>query len=181
MNEAKNKQVIKTHEIVCCALMELMNQLQFREIKISAITKKAGIARVTFYRNFSTKEDIIRIYLRQLYRELFTMSKRQDEITMGQMIHVIFKITELQKPILRKLFEHDLEYLVMEEFIDIVEKALKEILDDVDIAEYFIQFQIGGFTKIILNWVKEDCEKSAPHVCKQIMNLMQVYQLKPKM
>ncbi|MCA1026536.1 TetR/AcrR family transcriptional regulator [Cytobacillus kochii] len=180
MNEATNKQVTKTREIVCSALMELMNQFQFREIKISAITKQAGIARITFYRNFGTKEDIIRIYLRQLYRDLFNMRKKQDNLTIAQMIHMMFMITELQKPVLRKLFAHDLEYLVMEEFIEMIEEGLSEVFTDVDIAEYLIQFQIGGFTKIILNWVKEDCEKNATHFCNQITNLMNHYQLNTK-
>ncbi|MBQ6395105.1 MAG: TetR/AcrR family transcriptional regulator, partial [Atopobiaceae bacterium] len=42
------------------ALIELMGEKQFESITISEITERAEVARVSFYRNFSGKADVLR-------------------------------------------------------------------------------------------------------------------------
>lgn len=44
------------------ALFKLMDDYDYNEIKIVDITQRAGVSRATFYRNFKTKEDIIKYY-----------------------------------------------------------------------------------------------------------------------
>ena len=45
------------------ALKCLMQNKKYSEITIMELSKKAGLDRKTFYRNFETKEDVIRFYL----------------------------------------------------------------------------------------------------------------------
>lgn len=40
--------------------------MPYSDITISQICQRAGIARQTFYRNFETKDDVIRYYLNHL-------------------------------------------------------------------------------------------------------------------
>ena len=42
------------------ALLQLMGKMDYDKITITEITKKAGVNRVTFYRNFNSKDDIIK-------------------------------------------------------------------------------------------------------------------------
>ncbi len=48
-----------TRESICTALLDLMDKQDFNGISISAIVKRAGVSRQSFYRNYSTKEDVI--------------------------------------------------------------------------------------------------------------------------
>ena len=54
-----NMQNILTKESIFTALMILMEKKDFKEISITEITKKAGVSRMAFYRNYDEKEDII--------------------------------------------------------------------------------------------------------------------------
>ena len=51
------------------ALAFLIDKKAFSEITISELVKKAGIARSTFYRNYESKEDIIRSSIRKTLLE----------------------------------------------------------------------------------------------------------------
>lgn len=51
------------------ALAFLIDEKEFSEITISELVKKAGIARSTFYRNYESKEDIIRSSIRKTLME----------------------------------------------------------------------------------------------------------------
>lgn len=57
-NMAKNREVLAPGYIME-ALLLLMESTPYPSISISAICKKAGVARTTFYRNFSRKEDVL--------------------------------------------------------------------------------------------------------------------------
>ena len=41
------------------ALLQLMQAESFESISITDITKRAGVSRVSFYRNFDSKEDVL--------------------------------------------------------------------------------------------------------------------------
>ena len=59
-NEYKNN-IVK--ESLTDALFKLMSKREFNDITISELSKKAGVSRLSFYRNYNSKEDIIINYL----------------------------------------------------------------------------------------------------------------------
>ena len=55
----KNRQSERTKKNVYNALIELMKGKSFDQISIVNIVVEADIARLTFYRNYSSKEDVV--------------------------------------------------------------------------------------------------------------------------
>ena len=49
-------------EYIINALFNLMKKKNFENISITEITNKAGVSRNSFYRNFNSKEDIVKGY-----------------------------------------------------------------------------------------------------------------------
>lgn len=56
-NEQKNTYV---KQQLTQALLELLQKKTLAEISVSELTERAGVGRVSFYRNFHTKEDILK-------------------------------------------------------------------------------------------------------------------------
>ncbi|MCE3020504.1 TetR/AcrR family transcriptional regulator [Parvimonas micra] len=50
-------------EQIIQATIVLLNEKEMNQISISDITDKAQVNRVSFYRNFETKEEIIKTYI----------------------------------------------------------------------------------------------------------------------
>ena len=59
-NEIANNIV---RESLTDALFTLMSKKEFNDITITELSKKAGVSRLSFYRNYTSKEEIIVKYL----------------------------------------------------------------------------------------------------------------------
>jgi len=56
-------------ECITKALLQLMKKKPISDITITELVERAGVARVSFYRNFTSKENVIEQYLILLIRE----------------------------------------------------------------------------------------------------------------
>jgi len=63
MERKSNQEVINA---ITEALYELLDEKNINEISIKELTEKAGVSRVSFYRNFDSKEEIIRKDLKRI-------------------------------------------------------------------------------------------------------------------
>ena len=64
-NEIANN-IVK--ESLTDALFTLMSNKEFNDITITELSKKAGVSRLSFYRNYTSKEEIIIKYLDDNYQ-----------------------------------------------------------------------------------------------------------------
>ena len=60
--------LLLTCEYITEALLQLMNKKNYENITITDIAERAGVTRITFYRNFNTKDDIVKQYVQKLYK-----------------------------------------------------------------------------------------------------------------
>lgn len=66
-NEESNK---VTREALQIAMFKLMGKLPFEKIAISDITKRAGVSRAAFYRNYNSKEELVQELCQSVFTEL---------------------------------------------------------------------------------------------------------------
>ena len=66
-----NQQSIASRKRITNALLSLMERLPYHEITITQICQEAQIVRQTYYRNFSQKDDILRLHVASLLKEYF--------------------------------------------------------------------------------------------------------------
>ncbi len=52
------------------ALIELLKKQDFSELTVSALAKRAGLGRATFYRNFDAIDDVLRFIIDRAFEEL---------------------------------------------------------------------------------------------------------------
>lgn len=56
-------------ECITTALLQLLSKRSLESISITELTQRAGVGRVSFYRNFESKEDVLRRHLGKLIKE----------------------------------------------------------------------------------------------------------------
>ena len=56
-------------ECITTALLQLMNEKTLSQISVTELVERAGVARVSFYRNFSSKENVIEQHLINLIKK----------------------------------------------------------------------------------------------------------------
>lgn len=93
-----NSAHVLVEECIESAFFELLKTKKFEDITITEIIKKSGVSRMGFYRNFSSKEDIIENLVFKCFDQSIT------EITTARQLD--FSITKIIETSLTKLQEH---------------------------------------------------------------------------
>ena len=73
-------------DCIFTALILLMEQKDYHQITITDIAKKAGVSRMTYYRTYSSKEDILIQYFNKVTQELSMEIRGFPDITPYQLI-----------------------------------------------------------------------------------------------
>ena len=77
MPRTKDQNLLARERIVA-ALTELMSQKDYASITITEITQKADVSRMTYYRNYSSKEDILRRFMSDVGERIHAKIVEQD-------------------------------------------------------------------------------------------------------
>ncbi len=115
-NEGRNAYVI---EHITDALLKLLRDNPIRDISISQLCDVAMIGRASFYRNFESKEDILRMYIRKLFQEWTDSQGQNDDKSLSEWVMVMFSHFERYKDFYSLLNERKLTYLLKDVIIGI--------------------------------------------------------------
>ncbi|WP_150538517.1 TetR/AcrR family transcriptional regulator [Actinobacillus vicugnae] len=100
-------------ESITEALLRLMQQKDFYTITVTELTNLAGVSRVSFYRNFGSKEDVL---IKHMYeRSIATFAKLQTTNVRERLIG-LFKVTDELGDILDLLYAQQLSHLFLQYF-----------------------------------------------------------------
>jgi AcrR family transcriptional regulator len=77
-NSAKrDRRVIRTSRQIDAAFVELLGRRAYGNIRVSDITKKAGVGRATFYAHYSSKDDLLSSQFRRIVAPML-VAQRHD-------------------------------------------------------------------------------------------------------
>ncbi|MFV8211548.1 TetR/AcrR family transcriptional regulator [Streptococcus pluranimalium] len=147
------------------ALWELLEDKFFEKISVSELVERAGIGRVTFYRNFSNKEEVLE---RSFNLELQAwLLKRQIDLSDWSDAHLLLALRQFfdfwyeQQDKIRLLTANHLDYLLEE----VLERYFKERLGDLT-DDFHLQFIVGGFFRVLKTWVARGCKESPDDIMR---------------
>ena len=156
-NQEKNTYV-KTQ--LTAALLELLEEKALRDISISEIASAAGVHRVSFYRNYREKEDILREHVHTTY-ERWTRSHPEREAQDGdEQIRRFFAYLEDNGPFYRLLQRRELLHLLKEALLASVGPK-PEFPNVFAYATAFMASGLYGWTE---EWFKRGMQESAEEI-----------------
>lgn len=153
-NEGRNLYVI---EHITESLLILLKDKEIEDISISELCDHAGIGRASFYRNFRSKEDILRAYINKLFDGWRSNWEKNNSIVLSSGIGMIFEHFEQYKEFYHLLNKRHLIYLLKDILLDIVE--LKPDLPKADAyAKAFVAYSLYGWIEV---WFQRGMQESA--------------------
>ena len=107
-------------ESITEALLILMKQKPFAQINITEIVQKAGVGRVTFYRNYSSKEDVLVSTLNEAATQWWTAFRTEAR---SDYVEALFAHCMTVRAIVLLLYEQDLMHLLFRNVNDLLGPA----------------------------------------------------------
>jgi AcrR family transcriptional regulator len=171
-NKSENRQVNRTRNWIFEALIILMKETPYEEISISAIADRAGVARQSFYRNFTSRDDIIVKFFEQVFHEFVNDSKHDSVVDAKKMYELYFATLYKRKEALLTINRASLDYLIFKILLSYSEYfkryALQLNSNEYQILkDYFIEYQFGGILAITMEWIEKGMNE-APDKLGQI-------------
>lgn len=160
------------------ALIKLMEQKKYSEITIKELAERAGLDRKTFYRNFETKEDVIRFYLDGTCRDYIDNLRREYCLTTYSVSRAYFTTCRMHADFLRLLDKNELLPLLLVTF-DAYLPMLHKMFEDeqskenpVYDSEYALSFFTGGFWNISIKWMRNGSKETPEEMARIVEELM---------
>ncbi len=121
------------------ALIELMKNKKYKKITNKDITQKAGLGDITIYRNFKSKDEIIKYYLSSIFEKM--KKNWKDDENIG---YQIFKFFEKNKQIIDLLYKANLQYLLIDNILALHDYK-KEDPDVIAYSKVTVAYLIFGW------------------------------------
>lgn len=159
-----------TKESIEQALLQLMAKKEYSKISITDITRRAGVSRTAYYRNYSSKDDILSHYIQSIGKKMSDALNKYDAIT------------ETKKSWLTLLDEVDyysIQFKVLlnagfaEKILLEFQKSMNEGISPKQVNLYYSNiYWAGAITSIVFAWVKNDMNVSKEKIATLGCSLM---------
>lgn len=166
-NELKRREVLRvsnlesnrlTKECICTALLSLLTVETFDKITVTAIINRSGVSRAGFYRNYSSKEDVLEEIGNELLRflsDFISNSKYQDNPKL--LYFDLFKAIETNSETFRLLIKAKVPHSFLFQTGPLVEQPVQNKTS----KERYRYLAINkALTEVIIDWFENGMVES---------------------
>lgn len=154
------------------ALLSLMQSKSLQDISVKELVKKAGVSRMTYYRYFSSKEEIISNYLDYVLSEYEILVEHSKSASFHSYEHILSSLLFFQK---YKTFAISLRTAGMEGMLlDAINNYVRQqssFSADKPVRSYSYYFYAGAFFNIYMQWILEDTITPATEIASIISKI----------
>jgi len=161
----------KTQMLIIESLLGLMKKKHYDSISVAEITRNALVARNSFYRNFSSKDEILNVHIRQLielYDRSLEVRMKFALLSPNLMARVFFPFFRTHSDFLLEIQRNNLTALLIDEFAIYLDSVLHKNKNDASVPRrshhselcYYLMFHSAGLCQVLLYWLKGGCLES---------------------
>ena len=148
------------------AMIILMSEKPYESISISEITKRAGVSRTAFYRNYSSKEDVIREIgklvidkLSSILRNIKTAEDIHDRLV------EFFEQMKAHKEQIELLIKGDVSLNLLFPNAHILENVIPSSSQ----TEHYRMVAVdSALVGVVKEWIRNDCDLSPEEMARII-------------
>lgn len=159
-----------TRESIELALISLLKTKKFNEISITEITKKAGVSRTAYYRNYKSKEEILSTCIKTIMNNTSNALLQYNVLdnTKETWIALLLKVKENYKEY-KLLLSTGYRSFIIDEF----NKSMNYNISKKQFELYYSNlYWAGALSNVILQWIEDDMNIPIEQIAELGSNLM---------
>ena len=149
-----NRQINRTMNVIFDALLKKMQIKPFHEISIVEITEQADVARLSFYRHFNTKEDIIIFKIKEIVGRFVRKMNTSTISASKDILDMLLGMVDNYRSIFNVIINNNLYGLIVQSFSPEIKMITKRLFGLLDSDTYVLTFYEGAFVNLIIEWVR---------------------------
>lgn len=169
---AQNKQSERSKQWLEEALLSLMQKKHFQDITVTDITEKAGVSRLTFYRNFESKEDVLLRYFDRLFQSYLQEVQNDSSCTLHHALCKCFEYWQCHAKESGLLIRDDLAMLLYKPYGQYLDQVLENVSMPFLLSPTQKRFVVGGLYFSMLHWLEAGCSQTPGEMAAEILELV---------
>ncbi|MGN1053237.1 MAG: TetR/AcrR family transcriptional regulator [Candidatus Scatosoma sp.] len=139
------------------ALLALIEKNAYDSITITALCKKAGVSRMAFYGNFSSKDDILKSIITGLQKDLVLRIGSPFRKPVTEQWYVgLFRFVKEKASVLKLIFDAGFQVKYLELVNGILQRHKNMAAEEV----YLRLFWCGGIVNAVIYWIAHGLKES---------------------
>ena len=169
----KQSQIDRTCGWIEDALITFCQQGRYADVTIGELCKKAGVARPTFYRHYSSKEDVIRSKIEGIFGEFLASLEEIgfDVVTVEQVNIATLECWRQNEVFFRLGRFNELKRIIFSETDKEMEQLTKLTKVYAEMDPYLRAFRYWGMKGIMVEWINQDMRQTPHEIHAALMNL----------
>ncbi len=158
-NAARNTYV---REHITAALLQLLREKPLRAVSVSELCERAGVGRASFYRNFSDKEDILRVRIHRLFHAWMQEAGLGTDRPLSELLRSLFTHFEQHRDFYELLNRQGLIYLLKDVVFELC-GARPDCSKEEAYARAYFTYALYGWIEV---WFQRGMRESAEEIAE---------------
>ena len=163
-NQEKNSYVRKQ---ILCALLDMMREQDYNSIPVNALTKQAGVGRASFYRNFTSKEDVLRQEANRLANEWAEEWRLLEPTAPNEFLVLLLNFYKKHSEFYMLLYQAGLSEIVLDTILKSAE-ITPELPNAVAYLKSAMAYMVYGW---VIEWIRRGMQESGTELAKMITQM----------
>ena len=152
-----------TRESLEISLMQLLEKKELKKITISELVERAGVSRAAFYRNYSSKEQILEEIFKNTVQGITDkLEEFNFKTEMYQIWLFIFKEAKKEARVISLAIDYNFEKLLTQAVFDFLEKRNRNAKKMTN--SYMNSFWSSAVVSVLSKWIKDGMKVPAEKI-----------------
>ena len=161
----------KVKDSLLAALTELEQSEKWSNITITALIQKSGVARSSFYRNFSSIEDIVDYGIMQMHKKYWNETPSPvEDFHDKELMYFKFRFYKENADILRIFHCTQTQQTLLSVINDFVIDACGDMPCS-SISKYDLYYYSGAFYNMVIHWLENGAKESPEEMADEFLRL----------
>ena len=174
----ENPMATRSKDSLTQALLELMQEIPYREISIRTLTERAGLSRQAFYSNFLNMDSVLIRHMLGLLEDILQQIQTEQINTMEKLASMYADIVVANAKLFRLLVENELTGLVVRVYSQHLDKLPPVLACQRDHRtetekKYCDAFWVAGFVQVFAAWIFDNMKTGKDEIVSIICDIMQ--------
>lgn len=161
----------KVKDSLLGALIKLAQDSKWSSISITALIKQAGVARSSFYRNFSSIEDIVDYGIAQMNERYKQENPSPDENFRNRgLMYFKFRFFKEHANLLLTFHHAQTPQTLLAAINDFVVDAFGDMPSS-SISKYELYYYSGAFYNMVIHWLEDGAKESPEDMAEEFLRI----------
>lgn len=171
MNKKNNKKAAFTKKQIANTLIKLLDEFSYDEITILQICQYGDVSRASFYRNFSSKDEVMSFYIKDIIDKKIPDidSNKRMFFNSDDSLDVWFN----EKDLLYKLYVNDIFYIFTKQLIETINNSFrnKNYKDNDPYYDYLSSEMAYIISSIFYKWTQRNFKENRNELSELLKRL----------